>query len=81
MRQSEAHYGIGKVGNEYASQLGSLYNEMPKAVLAALVVSWLSSGGDHMEGVAGAALYEWWTLYYAGIVPQRPPRPRVSNAI
>lgn len=58
--------------NEYAAQLEALLDECPKAVLAAIAVSALTSGGDHLEKAKLVVAEEWRALYRAGIVPQRP---------
>ena len=60
--------------NLYGRALGAdLYERAPKAVIAAVAVSVLTIGGDHMEDARDLFLREWWALYRAGIVPQRPP--------
>lgn len=69
-----ANFMLNKIGNEYAAVLGDLYNEAPKAVLAAICVSFASSGGDRLDEAAAAILAEWNTLHRAGIVPQKPPQ-------
>ena len=58
--------------NEYAALIGlDLYERTPKAVLAAIAVSYtINSEGDAREYV----LSEWATLHHAGIVPQAPPK-------
>lgn len=62
----------GNLKNEYAEALGPLYDRIPKAVLAAVVVSLLSNGGDELEQVSTRLLSEWGTLYHNRIVPQPP---------
>lgn len=69
-----ATMGINMVSNEYADELGELYGKMPKAVLAAVAVSYASDGGDHMEHIQTKILTEWHALYDAGIVKQKPPK-------
>jgi hypothetical protein len=69
-------HGIMKQMNEYANVLGELYRQTPKAVLAAVVVSLLSNGGDEFEQVSGRFLAEWHTLHDNGIVPQPPAKPK-----
>lgn len=69
--------------NEYANLLrcktgehGSgpeLYTLIPKAVLAAVAVSKVTTGGDWPDKAVAGILAEWWALYDAGIVPQKPP--------
>ncbi len=60
--------------NEYAAQLGRLYDRTPKAVLAAIAVSMLTDGGDALDEAQERLLNEWSILHECGIVPQRPAR-------
>lgn len=65
--------------NIYAGALsGELLNRVPKNVLAAIVVSFLTSGGDLLLdeefNVDAALIAEWRALHAAGILPQRPPK-------
>lgn len=63
-----------KTINPYVEELGfELYEKCPKAVLAAIAVSALTCGGDHLDKAEKRLRLEWWALYHAGIVPQRPP--------
>ena len=66
--------GINKTGNEYASELGYLFDEMPKAVIAAIAVSALTSGGDWLEKAPQRVAKEWIVLHEQGIVPQPPTK-------
>ena len=66
--------------NEYAAQLDywEVLYKAPKNVLAAIVVSLTSQGGD-LLGTPGfdpnkELIDEWQALHAAGIVPQRPPK-------
>ena len=68
--------GISKIGNEYAAQLGRMFDEMPKTVLAAIAVSCLSQGGDYLEKAQARAAREWQVLHENGIVQQRPGKCR-----
>ena len=61
-----------KTGNEYHRVIGKLATECPKTVLAALAVSYASSGGDFLDRAERALAYEWQVLYDNGIVPQKP---------
>lgn len=70
-----ARFHGGKVGNAYAAELGDLYNAAPKAVLAAIAVSFATMGGDEIEQARARVLAEWLTLYRNGIVTQKPPVP------
>jgi hypothetical protein len=66
-----------KAMNDYAVQLCDYYSKAPKAVIAAVVVSFLINHFQTEQGtgeVAHAFLKEWETLYQNGIVPQRPPK-------
>lgn len=69
---SGARFNGHKIGNGYAEQLGDVYNVAPKAVLAAIAVSFASSGGDELEAARERVLREWWILHENGIVKQRP---------
>tara|TARA_R110000824_G_scaffold54123_1_gene149501 strand:+ start:3568 stop:3888 length:321 start_codon:yes stop_codon:yes gene_type:complete len=63
-----------KKSNNYAAVMGhDLFENMPKAVIAAVAVSFASCGGDHFDGVTAKMVEEWNLLHIAGIVPQRPP--------
>ena len=61
-----------KTQNEYAEQLRGMYDDIPKAVLAAIAVSVLTCGGDHIEEAKSLIANEWKTLHQQGIVPQAP---------
>ena len=55
-----------------------LYAAIPKAVWAALAVSYASNGGDRVNDtdfLRDAIVREWWILHNNGIVPQRPHLP------
>lgn len=64
-----------KVENYYSQSLGKLYSQTPKAVFAAIAVSALTIAGDRLDEANPRIIREWWSLYRAGIVPQRPPAP------
>jgi len=61
-----------KEGNVYQVELGELFVELPKAVLAAVAVSVLTDGGDHPEPAKPLVAQEWHKLYCKGIVHQKP---------
>jgi hypothetical protein len=61
-----------KTFNDYAAELGAMYSEIPKAVLAAVAISSLTCGGDYLEHAKQRVADEWRALYDAGIVPQKP---------
>lgn len=69
-----------KTGNEYADLLGPSLDETPKAVLAAVAVSFahlldLDQGSSpNASRVRRAIRKEWKILHENGIVPQRPPK-------
>lgn len=74
--------------NQYLDCFPSgLYERMPKAVLAALVVSYATRCGDgdlddlSPETVGTAILDEWRILHQAGIVPQPPAKPRARSYV
>ena len=77
--QHARFYGV-KIGNDYAAALGDVYEKAPKAVLAAVLVSYamlLAGEGTDAERLADAramVLEEWGVLYHQDIVPQKPPR-------
>lgn len=63
-----------KKSNGYAAALAAgLYESCPKAVLAAVVVSLVTSGGSYLENASKELLREWWILFENGIVLQKPP--------
>lgn len=62
-----------KITNEYVHELGQVYGDMPKAVLAAIAVSALTVGGDHLDRAQQAVVTEWDVLHNAGIVAQPVP--------
>lgn len=65
-----AHLKI--TSNEYALALGALFDEMPKSVIAAIAVSAMTCGGDHLSDAIALVSCEWRTLHENGIVPQKP---------
>ncbi len=76
--------------NEYVAALGdSLFEKTPKTVFAALAVSLAMLRGDDdgnefdPEAAAPFLLREWWALYRAGIIPQKPtlPEPEKKSEI
>jgi hypothetical protein len=65
-----------KLQNEYARLLGNLFADTPKAVFAAIAVSYATGGGDWLDKASENVLREWWVLYDNQIIPQRPRLPR-----
>lgn len=64
---------VSKKSNPYADLIDPvLYAQTPKAVLAAIVVSLLSGGGDDPRYLNERIRAEWQALYDNGIVPQKP---------
>lgn len=68
-----------KTRNDYQEVLGRVYTKTPKAVLAAIAVSALTSGGDYLEYAQPRLIGEWWMLYDNRIIPQKPPYPRPAE--
>lgn len=67
-----------KIHNEYAAELGPLFEDMPKAVLAAIAVSMASGGGSDMDAARAQIADEWRILHRNGIVPQKPSKSAVA---
>ena len=63
-----------KVGNDYQRTVSKLADECPKAVFAAIAVSFASRGGDDLTRAQRAICYEWQVLFDNQIVPQKPPQ-------
>ena len=69
-----------KLSNEYAIYIGAdLFGGCPKTVFAAIAISALTVGGDHIADARSRVIAEWWALYDAGIVPQRPKFARLDT--
>lgn len=62
---------LNNLTNLYADALGSMFDEIPKSVLAAIAVSALTCGGDEIAFAAHRVAAEWQALYDNGIVAQR----------
>ena len=71
---------LNKIHNEYAAEVGEVFDKCPKAVFAAIAVSALTLGGDYLDEARDRVIAEWWTLHDNGIVPQKPPFPRNGGA-
>lgn len=71
---------LGNLHNQYAAELEELFDLIPKAVLAAIAVSALTNGGDHIQHAKSRIAKEWLILHQNGIVPQKPSKA-VLNAI
>lgn len=87
MRTTADEHGVRgrgvKLTNTHAKALGLLYDDVPKAVLAAIAVEMLrdqyapgipldTEGGA--QGAKDAIVAEWVHLHRLGIVPQEPPK-------
>lgn len=63
-----------KIRNEYQKAIDPrVYEAMPKAVLAAIAVSFVSAGGSNLDEATAALVNEWALLHVQGIVPQAVP--------
>lgn len=60
-----------KKGNEYLGPLDS-FEKTPKAVYAAIAVSFANRFGIDLKEANAAINEEWQALYEAGIIPQKP---------
>ena len=65
--------GLNKTFNEYAYELRDAYDQMPKAVLAAIAYSFaLLLCEDDFDAARGKVAKEWQQLHMQHIVPQAP---------
>lgn len=64
---------LNKIGNEYAAHLDE-FDSTPKAVYAAIAVSFANRFGISLGEANVAINQEWQALYEAGVVPQKPPK-------
>lgn len=64
---------VNAKSNEYADAIMRIYNDIPKAVLAAIAVSALTNGGDNLNEALERVANEWLILWCNKIVPQKPP--------
>ncbi len=79
-RQRGNRLGYFKKMNEYAESVGpKFYERCPKAVFAAIAVSALTNGGDKLREADRRVLKEWWILYHAGVVTQKPIHAEPSD--
>lgn len=60
--------------NEYVDSLpGSFYDDIPKAVWAAMFLSYeINLGAAEIKDLPALVMKEWHALYNNGIVPQKP---------
>lgn len=65
-----------KTFNEYQKQLSrDFYEKCPKAVFAALAVSFVMRAmGGEFEDVQQHLAEEWAVLHANGVIPQKPPK-------
>lgn len=69
-----------KIQNEDSLALGRVYDETPKAVLAAIVCSAYRQLGFKDEELKGRIAYEWNALYGAEIVDNVPTKNNRDEA-
>jgi len=75
MRHSNRPQGVFKTQNQYQNMISAkLYAQTPKAVFAAIAVSFATSGGSYQDHIDERILHEWGILLENKIVPQKPPR-------
>lgn len=67
--------------NQYQQAIApALFDTCPKAVFAAIAVSFLAlQSGDSFEFINGELLREWEVLHKQGIVPQAPPKSLMNK--
>lgn len=72
---------VNKTKNSYQSQLDpAFYERCPKAVFAAIAVSFVVNlKGQTFHKLESELYLEWLTLYRQGIVPQKPPANLISK--
>lgn len=77
MRNNNRPMGVFKKKNVYQKLIdGKFYEQCPKAVFAALAVSYaVNLRGIDMDKVTGELLNEWEILFGNELVPQKPPKP------
>ncbi len=63
---------IKNKSNPYAEELGAMLDDCPKAIVAAIAVSALTCGGDHLQEAAERFRAEWGALHVNGIVHKGP---------
>lgn len=68
------------LNNAYADELGAMFDQTPKAVFAALAVSFGTQGGDFLPEAIKRLVDEWQILHDNGIVPQKPPKKVIALA-
>jgi hypothetical protein len=59
--------------NDYQQLLGAVFEDTPKAVLAAIACSAYEQLGIHQDDFAAQIAYEWRCLFNGGVVPNKPP--------
>lgn len=65
--------------NDYQRELGAMFDEMPKSVLAAIAVSAMTCGGDNLDEAKTLLANEWRILFDNGIVQQKPGKIARQN--
>lgn len=67
-------YTINKKLNQYVEAIPrEVFEDTPKAVWAALAISFATCGGDRLDEAAYSLIQEWMILKENGIVPQSVP--------
>ena len=72
-RTGEAKTIQAETGTHTFHLSDGLYEDTPKAVWAAIAISALTCGGDHMSIARQRIVTEWDILHTTGIVPQAVP--------
>ncbi len=67
-------FRVNKTSNAYADVIpDSVFEKIPKAVFAAIAVSFATCGGSNLDDATRAVIREWSILHQNGIVPQSIP--------
>lgn len=75
MTANRQRQGTGKTLNDYVTGFDrDLYRDTPKAVWAAIAISALTNGGDHLGEAERRVVDEWRALHTARVIPQQPPK-------
>ena len=61
----------GSISNQYTACVNG-YDIIPKAVFAAVAVSFATCGGDHLDNATELIVKEWEKLWKIGIISQKP---------
>ena len=66
--------------NDYQQLLGSVFDDTPKAVLAAIACSAYEQLGTHQDDLAARIAYEWKCLFNGGVVQNKPTKHVLQTA-